>query len=131
LPARGRLKKRPAAKKGRRWDADDPRRYHFKSDQIDLPWNNDEWGRNNLFAVRLAAVICNKDWRECREAAQRFLGPDGGWKPELTDMFDDLDRVRDHLRGLISIIDAAKMRTIISCAYFAPPPKELSKRIAK
>jgi hypothetical protein len=79
-----------------------------------------------LPVIRIASASCGKDWREHRKIAEALHGPKG-WGPAVAETFRQFDRVRAHLQALVKMIGSAEARWLLSCAYIAPPPKELKK----
>ena len=68
-------------------------------------WTNEDWAFSHLPMVRLATVLLGKDRPELAECFRAAIGD--GTVPE---MLDNMIRVREHLKALARIIDAAVMR---------------------
>lgn len=77
----------------------------------DLP-NNEVWGRSNLLWVRLAIGICMKDRAGVEESCRKFIQADDAKSVET--MMDEWQRVTDHLKSLVEVVEAAKARMLLT-----------------
>jgi hypothetical protein len=89
---------------------------------------DENWAPNNLPVVKIAAASLMKDWKEHREIARGcYDEAKGVWNPIVAETFEQFDRVRIMLKGMIELIEGAEARWLVSCAYFALPPRALRK----
>jgi hypothetical protein len=127
------MPKPPATRKTaprRKLKGDDPRKFHFKGNpdaKLAFKILNHEWAAKNLPVVKVAAVSLMKDWKQHREIAKGLYDKAKGWNPIVAVTFNQFDRVRTQLMGMVELIEGAEARWLVSCAYFALPPPELRK----
>jgi hypothetical protein len=114
----------------RKSNGDDLRRYHFKANP-EAPRIfeilDEKWAAKNLPVVKVTAHSLLKDWKQHREMAGKLYDKDKGWDPVVAETFRQFDAVHAQLMGMAELIEGAEARWLVSCAYFALPPRGLRK----
>lgn len=78
---------------------------------IDIPfdWSNAQWARTNLPHVRIAAMLLRRDDVRLTETIGRMV--EAGIVNEMLDGFCE---TKDHLKAVVSLLDAALTRSFIA-----------------
>lgn len=80
--------------------------------ELRFNWTNDEWANAHLPTVRIAAILCASDATSTSKEIANLHSADG----VVPELLREFTRVRDHLKEMMSMIDAAQARMMTYAA---------------
>lgn len=87
--------------------------FAFDAASVVFNWTNEEWVRGNLWPIRLAVAIANKNAAEVEKGVSAMLA-DPSDDDLCGRLLADFGEVKDHLGALIAVLGSAEARLLLT-----------------
>lgn len=85
--------------------------------------DNQRWASNNLPIIRVALKLASFDRAQIDESLSTMLSADG----VLPDLLDSLTRTKDHLQGIVELMECALTRSFVALEGLGYSPENPPK----
>ena len=101
------MKRSKPKRRGKPATQEERNAFDFKSIEVKWTWDNHDWN-DTIPQIRLAIGLLGKDRAELKDAMEQMVK--AGLAP---DMLNNWSVLKDHLKGMVGILDAALGRSFL------------------